>query len=141
LRNRLSNTFDRSLSTEKQPDLSPIDRLRKFFEEFRIDISKSELKTGCGFGNISQEMAATNTNFRRKLEEVYSELTGQIRDCLRDAVKVGEINSDTHLEDLARFIFNSWEGALIFVKVLDDVTPLVLFERHIFDLLLPCLSA
>lgn len=119
-------------------DDPPLVRLEYFFGYFRSIFSSEKIKSGCPIGNLSQEMAASNVDFRNKLAEVWSDIEKPVEMCLKRAVETGTIPSDTEVESLSKFIVNSWQGALIALKVQGDEEPLLLFERYIFSELLKC---
>jgi TetR/AcrR family transcriptional repressor of nem operon len=136
LHSGIGNAFSRYLSEES--DTPPLERLRSIFEYFRKAFMSDEQKCGCPIGNISQEMAATNSRFREKLHAVFQDIMDPVSLCLDRAVEAGDLHSGTDTAELAEFIINSWQGALIYLKVADCERPLVLFEKYIFDKLLPC---
>lgn len=125
------------LAEEDYGDTQPLERLRQFFDYFRKTFTSEDEKCGCPIGNISQELAATNPRFREKLDEVFNDVVAPVSICLARAVEAGELPEETDALELAEFIVNSWQGALIFVKVRDGGRPLELFEKYIFDVLLP----
>jgi TetR/AcrR family transcriptional repressor of nem operon len=122
----------------EESDTPPLQRLRSFFEYFRAAFMSRDRKCGCPIGNMSQEMAATNPRFREKLFAVFHDIQNPVRICLDRAVEAGELPGDADTEDLAEFIINSWQGALVYLKVADSERPLLLFEKYVFDHLLPC---
>ena len=135
LHSRISRTFYGYLAEES--DTPPLELLRSFFAGFRESFMSDEQKCGCPIGNISQEMAAMNPKFREKLHAVFQDIIKPVSLCLDRAVKSGDLNHSTNTDELAEFIINSWQGALIYLKVADCERPLVLFEKYVFDKLLP----
>ncbi len=117
-------------------DSPPIERLREFFAYFRRIFTEEEIMSGCPIGNISQEMAASNPRFREKLADVFDDITNPIVICLQRAVEQGFLPGEEDVFALAKFIVNSWQGALIALKVTGTAEPLIIFERFVFDELL-----
>ncbi len=117
-------------------DNPPLERLREFFAYFRQIFTDEEIKSGCPIGNISQEMAATNPRFREKLADVFDDITNPVIVCLQHAVEQGSLAGDEDVVSLAKFIVNSWQGALIALKITENAEPLLIFEIFIFDELL-----
>ena len=139
LHSGISRAFYGYLAEES--DTAPLELLRSFFAEFRESFMSDDHKCGCPIGNISQEMAATNPRFREKLSDVFSDIMKPVELCLDRAVESGELNPSINTAEMAEFIINSWQGALIYLKVADCERPLVLFEKYVFDRLLPsCVS-
>ncbi len=129
--------FSRFLTEEMPDDTSPLDHLRNFFAHFRESFLAEETKCGCPIGNISQELAALHPSFRKKLQIVLSTVVEPLCLCLEKAVAKGELPEGTQCRELAQYLFTSWQGALIFMKVTDNGEPLEFFEKYTFDNLLP----
>ena len=70
---------------------------------------------------------------RSKLQEAYSQMRTSIRDCLIEAKELGQIDSKWNIEELAAFVLNSWEGALMDMKLSKSIQPLITFKNIIFD--------
>ncbi len=117
-------------------DSPPLERLEEFFAYFRGIFANQEIKSGCPIGNISQEMAASNPKFREKLADVFNDITTPVATCLRHAVEQGFMVENEDIDELAKFIVNSWQGALIALKVMGTAEPLIIFERFVFGELL-----
>ncbi|RKZ09638.1 TetR family transcriptional regulator [Candidatus Fermentibacteria bacterium] len=117
-------------------DNPPLERLREFFAYFRRIFTDEEIKSGCPIGNISQEMAATNPRFRAKLADVFDDITNPVVICLGHAVEQGYLTRQEDVLQLAKFIVNSWQGALIALKITESAEPLLIFEKFIFNELL-----
>lgn len=128
--------FRSLLINEGETDLEPFERLRSFFGYFRSNFTGEETMSGCPIGNISQEMAALNPKFRAKLTEVFDDITSPISKCLQQAMDQGALSADQDPWELASFIVNSWQGALIALKVRNTAEPLITFEKYVFDQLL-----
>lgn len=117
-------------------DNPPLERLREFFAYFRRIFTDEEIKSGCPIGNISQEMAAMNPRFRAKLADVFDDITNPVAICLGHAVEQGYLTRQEDVLPLAKFIVNSWQGALIALKITESAEPLLIFEQFIFNELL-----
>ncbi len=112
---------------------SPIERLQDFFSYFRSVFSGEDVLSGCPIGNISQEMAATNPLLREKLTDVFDDITTPISLCLEQAVSQGLLSENSNATEMSNFIVNSWQGALIALKVRNSPEPLIIFEKYIFN--------
>ncbi len=139
LHSGISRAFYGYLAEES--DTPPLELLRSFFAEFRESFMSDDHKCGCPIGNISQEMAATNPLFREKLSAVFSDIMKPVSLCLDRAVESGDLSPSIDTVEIAEFIINSWQGALIYLKVADCDRPLVIFEKYIFDRLLPAYAS
>ncbi len=139
LHSGISRAFYGYLAEES--DTPPLELLRSFFAEFRESFMSDDHKCGCPIGNISQEMAATNPRFREKLSAVFSDIMKPVSLCLDRAVESGDLKPSIDTVEIAEFIINSWQGALIYLKVADCDRPLVIFEKYIFERLLPAYAS
>ena len=117
-------------------DFRPLDRLRRFFEGSARRHRDLGYRKGCLFGNLGQEMADQSEAFRTRLEEVLGRYRAKIAGCLREAQAAGELGADLDAELLAGFCLNSWEGALLRMKVARSHEPLEDFLTVIFGAIL-----
>lgn len=114
----------------------PLERLRDFFRHMKGVAKERGLRGGCPFGNLAQEMADQNEAFRLKVNHALSALSGRIARCLEEAQRLNQIDHSSDAGELADFIFNSWEGALLRMKTENSLLPLDVFESMIFEGLL-----
>lgn len=111
---------------------TPLEKLRKFFVGMRLFFSQEEWRSGCPIGNLTQEMGALSDAFRSRLNAVFNIMQDAIRECLEQAVSCEELDSEIDVDELAHFILDSWEGALLRMKAEGNTQPLILFEKVIF---------
>ena len=127
----ISSFFGRYLDDRSAP---PLERLRRFFKASRTLYEKGRFSGGCPIGNLSQEMSDLSEPMRKKLNAAFSQMRSALRDCLIEAQRLGQVDERLDAGELAVFILNAWEGALIDMKVSRSKTPLVIFEKMIFGL-------
>jgi TetR/AcrR family transcriptional repressor of nem operon len=113
-------------------NMLPVQRLKFFFDGFLNFFENNGCELGCPIGNISQEMGDLSKAFRNRLENIFSMMRSSIEDTLNEAKKRGQIPDSINAEDTADFIINSWEGALLRMKVKKNTQPLYVFDRMIF---------
>jgi TetR/AcrR family transcriptional repressor of nem operon len=116
--------------------LSPLGRLKSFFSFFRNFFQKENCTKGCPLGNLSQELSDVNEIIRKRLDESFNKLDSLIETCLYEAREKGEFKNDIPVPEIAAYVINSWEGALLRMKVSKDTIPLLIFERILFDTIL-----
>lgn len=116
--------------------LSPLQRLKSFFSFFRNFFLEENCTKGCPIGNLSQELSDVNENIRKRLDESFNSLGSLIETCLYEAREKGEFQNDIPVPEIAAYIINSWEGALLRMKVSREITPLLAFERILFSTIL-----
>ncbi len=122
--------------SSESPADSPLDSLKKKFQDAAVYFQNTGCTGGCPIGNLAQEMGDINDTFRQRLEEVFREMKIMIAQYLRESQELDEINRSLDTNELADFILNSWEGALLRMKTEKSVAPLLIFNNTIFGTLL-----
>jgi len=120
----------------KDNSCSYLQRLVNFFTFYQQHIEKSNYIVGCPVGNLAQELGDINILFRGKLNDVMLNMKDKIRAFLSHAQQHGELGQEMNINNVADFIFNSWEGALLRTKVTKNSEPLLIFNKMIFATLL-----
>jgi TetR/AcrR family transcriptional repressor of nem operon len=120
-----------------RPESTALDRLRQFFAGFLDQFDQNKCRGGCPIGNMAQEMGDLNEDFRERLQTVYAGLQTGIAQLLDQAVSQGQLDIDVDTRELAGFILNAWQGAMLQMKVDKSTGPLHSFERMVFERLLP----
>jgi TetR/AcrR family transcriptional repressor of nem operon len=113
--------------------LSPLERLRRYFVSIWSDLAAENRERGCLLGNFSTELADQSRPIRDRLSAHFAAWSRQIESCVRDAQKAGEISSEVDPHVLAGFLLNSFEGAVLRMKVEKDDSPQKNFMDVIFS--------
>jgi TetR/AcrR family transcriptional regulator, transcriptional repressor for nem operon len=124
----ISGIFTRYLSDKKIP---PMKRLEKLFEYYETAFQKNGITLGCPIGNLSLELADTNERLRVHLGIVIETLIAQIESCLKEAKSDKSLPAGLNTADTARFIFHSFEGAVLHMKVVKSVEPFRAFRSFL----------
>lgn len=114
----------------------PIERLRAYFEHSILLLKKQKLKNGCMLGNLSLEMAGRSELLRMHLNAGFERWETALREVLIEAKFRGELSVDLDPSEVAAYLLNGWEGALLRMKATRSDLPLILFMRFVFDGLL-----
>ena len=122
--------------TLRNGNLEPLQRLDKFFDFFRKAFQAADMHGGCPVGNLTQEMSDLSDSFRGRMAEIYSQITGLIAGCLEEARERGDIPRSLDAEKTAQFIFDSWEGAIMHMKLTRDIEPLLTCRDMLFSCIL-----
>jgi TetR/AcrR family transcriptional regulator, transcriptional repressor for nem operon len=115
---------------------TPLEQLRLMFEWGFKALAKNDFKGGCPIGNLSLEMADINEKFRIKLDRTIQDIRKRITDQLKRAREEGEIGEDHDVDALSEFLFSSWEGTLMLMKVARSTSPEKIFFDMIFEKIL-----
>jgi TetR/AcrR family transcriptional repressor of nem operon len=117
-------------------DKSPLERLRQHFEFLADRYNDWEFKRGCMMVNFGTEMADSHPQMREALGDAFAVWSDAVASVLREGQVQGEIDPRQDPDRLARFLVNSWEGAVVRLKVVKNRDPLEDFFAVCFRLLL-----
>jgi TetR/AcrR family transcriptional repressor of nem operon len=81
-------------------------------------------------------MGDINERFAERISQGFEEIESKILGCINDAIKSGDVPKSVDAEAAASFILNSWEGAIVRVKVEKSLSPLDILEEFIFNKIL-----
>ncbi len=129
---------DRQRLTEFLEDdtVDPLTRLRNYFDWYARYLESMGCSQGCLLGNLGQELADQNEAFRLKIDEAMRVQPSVLASTLKAAQAQGQIDPSLDVEAIAEFIYNSWQGAMLRMKVAKSITPLQVFEKTLFDTIL-----
>jgi TetR/AcrR family transcriptional repressor of nem operon len=130
---RFLSDADKRLSETKS---SYVKSLRTFFDDFLNFFKGNSFKGGCPIANFSLEMSDLNERIRKRLEMAFNQMNQKIALFLEKAVKNGELSENLDTGVLSNFILNSWEGALLRIKVTKNLNPMDIFYNYVFQELL-----
>lgn len=122
---RLRDTFS---DREKKP----LDRLKGFFEDRIAAFRHAGFKKGCLLGNLSAEMADHSALIQQNIAERLNGWSAFMEECLSEAQARGDIGDQLSPAVLARFILDSWEGALLRMRAEHSDAALMDFKRVVF---------
>ncbi len=111
---------------------SPLQRLVNFTVNAKNGMVKFDFKRGCLIGNLGQELAALDTQFRERLEGVLVSWEKRVADCLREAIDLGELAPGQDPQALSRFFWVGWEGAILRSKLMRSLEPIEQFTSIFF---------
>lgn len=115
---------------------APLKRLRRYFEELIATYGPAAAVSGCMLGNLSLEMADHSDSIQSLLRLSFSNWQTAIAGVLQEAVERGDLAKSHKPEELAAFLLNSYEGALLRSKADRSTKPLENFLRFAFNVLL-----
>ncbi|MBU0991178.1 MAG: TetR/AcrR family transcriptional regulator [Proteobacteria bacterium] len=115
---------------------TPVKRMRQMFNAFSMQFANNRFAGGCPIGNLSQEMGDLSENFREKLKASILGLRQLFAAFLEQAKDKSELPKNIDIAETADFIFSSWEGAILQMKVMKSTQPLQIFEKMVFEKLL-----
>jgi TetR/AcrR family transcriptional regulator, transcriptional repressor for nem operon len=117
-------------------DLAPLDRLTAYFDERIGTLRAGGFAKGCLLGNLSAEVADHSALMRAHLAAHFATWGGLFENCIAEAQAQGTVGDQFSAAVLARFLLNSWEGALLRMRAEKSDTPLLEFQLIVFGKLL-----
>jgi TetR/AcrR family transcriptional repressor of nem operon len=104
--------------------VAPVKRVRAHFEFLASRYAGSGYGKGCLIGNIAAETSENMPIVRKALARGLANWTDLVAGALRDGQADGSIAPDVDADEVARFLINSWEGAVIRMKIANSRQPL-----------------
>lgn len=118
------------------PKVLPLQRLRNFFEQQIRSFNEIGFVRGCLMGNLSLEVADHSKIIRDNIAANFTKWSKFFENCIVEAQESAAMRSRIPAPTLAQFILNSWEGALLRMRVEKDDRPLRNFCDVVFGSLL-----
>src|SRR5580698_1299051 len=113
-------------------NLSPRDRLEAYFDDRIEAFRTAQYVRGCLMGNFSAEAADQSELIRNGLTKHFGAWCELLETCIAEAQKRREISDQFPASLLAKFLLNSWEGALLRMRAEKSDTPLLDFKEIVF---------
>ena len=116
--------------------LPPLERLRRYYDALAAMYRELGFARGCLLGNFSAEISDSMPLMRDRLLAVFHRWTDEIAQVISEAQALGQVSKDTPAEELAAFLLDAYEGAVLRMRVEKSDAPLVRFQAMLFDRLL-----
>jgi TetR/AcrR family transcriptional repressor of nem operon len=116
--------------------LVPLERLRRHFAGLNQMYADLEYGRGCLLGNFSAELADHSPLIRERLAALSASWTKDIESAVGDAQAGGSVSTKSNPADLAAFLLDAYEGALLRARVEKSGAPLARFIEVAFARLL-----
>jgi TetR/AcrR family transcriptional regulator, transcriptional repressor for nem operon len=129
-----ANQTRREILTD--PALRPLQRLRRHFDRISTLYADSQFTRNCILGGFSAELANQSETIRESLRKLYGQWTKDLEATIAEAQAKGEIANKTKASDLAAFLLDSYEGALLRARVERNRKPFDRFMKFAFGELL-----
>ncbi len=106
------------------PDIAPLARIERFFEQMarnqRTARRETGITPGCPLANLTGELCGHKPKLRRKLAKVDDGMRETLEKTLRDAVAAGELPRGTDVARAAEGLVALAEGAHLLSAAYDD---------------------
>ena len=122
-----------AIETLEDTRISPLSRIYAFLTAFMDYFESQSYAGGCPIGNLAQEMGDLSPAFRKRLSEAVDMMVDAYAQVLAAAQKDRKIPKNLDIKDTAGFIIASWHGAIIQMKLAQNLIPLKIHRKFIFD--------
>jgi TetR/AcrR family transcriptional regulator, transcriptional repressor for nem operon len=116
--------------------LPALKRLRGHFEGLNELFVKSRFERGCLLGNFSAELCNQSAVIRQRLAELYERWSRDIELAIQDGQAEGTISHEKNAADIAAFLLDAYEGALLRARVERSRAPFDRFMQLAFERIL-----
>jgi TetR/AcrR family transcriptional repressor of nem operon len=120
----------------KDLSLPPLERLRRHFVGLSRMFEEADFAKGCLLGNFSAELSESSPAIRERLSALFVRWTREMEDAIAQAQQQGEVPTDTSATDLASFLLDAYEGAILRARVEQSPAAFDRFMTLAFDKIL-----
>jgi len=119
------NPFIEQLDGHLQnPDLDALSALNLYFAELITELEQTGFKGGCLLGNLMGEIGDTSEICRDALQSAVNRYRDLLQAGLAKAQQQGTVRTDKSAQAMADLLTNTWQGALLRMKIEQSSTPL-----------------
>ncbi len=108
----------------KDPGLDALTALKTYFNELVVELEKAQFKGGCLLGNLMGEIGDTSDLCQQSLQLAVHQYRDLLATGLKKAQLEGTIRIDKTADDMADLLVNTWQGALLRMKIEQSSDPL-----------------
>jgi TetR/AcrR family transcriptional repressor of nem operon len=106
------------------PDTDALSALQRYFNESIAELERTDFKGGCLLGNLIGEIGDSSDICRIALQTTLNRYRDVLESGLSKAQQEGTIRTDKSAREMADFLVNAWQGALLRMKVEKSTAPL-----------------
>ncbi|MEU8898085.1 TetR family transcriptional regulator C-terminal domain-containing protein [Nocardia sp. NPDC048505] len=124
--------IQRNMSAALDPAPDPLTGLRTFFTRQMDEFAAADFTGGCLIANLGAELEGSEV-LRESLSSAFGIWRDAMAAALREAQAQGSVRGDIDAVDLADLLIESWEGAVIRMKIDRTLEPLRKCLRRLLD--------
>lgn len=106
------------------PDTDALTALRNYFNELIDELEAAQFKGGCLLGNLMGEIGDTSDLCQQSLRLAVDKYQRLLAMALKTAQTEGTIRLDKSADEMADLLLNTWQGALLRMKIEQSSAPL-----------------
>ncbi|MDQ7089260.1 MAG: TetR family transcriptional regulator C-terminal domain-containing protein [Methylococcales bacterium] len=108
----------------QNPNYDALTALTVYFDELIHLSEQGSFKGGCLLGNLMGELGDTSEVCRCALKKAVYDYRDLLQQGLEKAQQQGRIRKDKSAQQMADLLVDSWQGALLRMKIEQSITPL-----------------
>lgn len=108
----------------KDSNSDALSALKRYYHELIAETERQNFKGGCLLGNLMGEIGDTSEICQKALQSAVTRYRNIIRSALAQAQQQGTVRSDLTAEEMADLLLNTWQGALLRMKIEQSSEPL-----------------
>ena len=116
--------IDRLTAHLQDPKVDGLSALKNYYGELIYEIEQADYKGGCLLGNLMGEIGDTSEICRHALMTAVERYNALQQTALERAQIQGSARKDRSAKNMADLLANSWQGALLRMKIEKSVQPL-----------------
>ncbi len=113
--------------------LDPLKRLRAWIDRNAARNESNGFRNGCLIGNFTAEAGSHGDALRARLSAIIAGTHAAIAQCLKAAVKAGELPKGFDCTGTAEFIFTGMQGATLKANAEGSARPIERFRKTLFE--------
>ena len=114
-------------------DTDGLAALKAYYQELINEVELSGYKGGCLLGNLMGEIGDTSPLCQQALLEAIARYSRLQSSALERGQRQGSVRQDRSAQSMANLMLNSWQGALLRMKVEQSVAPLQTCCQDLLD--------
>ncbi|MGZ8201476.1 MAG: TetR family transcriptional regulator C-terminal domain-containing protein [Methylosarcina sp.] len=107
--------------------------IKRYFDELIVALEKADFKGGCLLGNLMGELGDTSELCQNSLQTAVHRYRDLLKSGLETAQAEGTVRTDKPAEVMADQLVNTWQGALLRMKIEKSSEPLKQCCRDLLD--------
>ena len=107
--------------------------IRCYFDELIEELEKNEFKGGCLLGNLMGEIGDTSAVCQESLQSAVKRYRNLLQLGIAKAQQEGTVRLDKSAEEMADLLLNTWQGALLRMKIEKSSAPVKQCCRNLLD--------
>jgi TetR/AcrR family transcriptional repressor of nem operon len=109
--------------------LSPLQRIEQYFRDFIAANAANDFNCGCLLGNFGTELANQVPAIREEMQLAFGKWSAGLAEVIAEGQRDGSIGSAYPAAELADFVVDAWQGAVLRSKTERSSEPLERYAR------------